>query len=58
MCQFSVKKDNFEFFGPNLGKSPNSVQYFGFSNVEGIAESWLETEMSWVEVDVAGWRLK
>ena len=22
------------------------------------AESWLETEMSWVEVDVAGWRLK
>ena len=52
MCQFSVKKDNFEFFGPNLGKSPNYVQYFGFSNVEGVAESWLETEMSWVEVEI------
>ena len=38
--------DNFEFFGLNLGKLPNHVQYFGFNNVEGIAESWVEVEMS------------
>ena len=58
MCQFSVKTNNFEFFDPNLGKLPNYVQYFGPNIVEGVAESWVETEMSWVEVDGAGWRLK
>ena len=56
MCQFSVKTNNFEFFDPNLGKLPNYVQYFGPNIVEGVAESWVETEMSWVEVDGAGWR--
>ena len=40
----------------NLGKLPNYVQYFGSNNVEGVAESWVEAEMSWVKVDVAGWR--
>ena len=54
--QFSVKMDNFEFFGLNLGKLPNYVRYFGSNNVEAVAESWMETEMSWVEVDRAGWR--
>ena len=34
------------------------MQYFGSSIVEGVAESWVEAEMSWVEVDGAGWRLK
>ena len=34
------------------------MQYFGSNIVEGVAESWLEAEMSWVEVDGAGWRLK
>ena len=56
--QFSVKMDNSEFFGLNLGKLPNYVWYFGSNIVEGVAESWVEAEMSWVEVDGAGWRLK
>ena len=53
---FSIKTDNFEFFGRNLRKLPNYVQYFGSNNIEGVAESWVEAEMSWVEVDRAGWR--
>ena len=56
--QFSVKMDNSEFFGQNFGKLPNYVQYFGSNNVEGVAESWVEAEMSWVEVDETRWRLK
>ena len=56
MHQFSDKTDNFEFFGLNLGKLPNYVQYFGSNIVEGVAESWVETEMSLVEVNGAGWR--
>ena len=49
---------NFEFFGQNLGKLFNYVQYFGSNNVEGATENWVEAEMSWVEVDGAGWKLK
>ena len=49
---------DFEFFGLNLGRLPNYVQYFGSNIVEGVADSWFEAEMSWVEVDGAGWRLK
>ena len=56
VCPFSVKMDNFYFFGLNLGKLPNYVQYFGSNIVEGVTESWVEAEMSWVEVDGAGWR--
>ena len=37
VCQFSVKIDNFEFVGLNLGKLLNYVQYFGSNNVEGVA---------------------
>ena len=48
--------DNFEFFGLNLGKLPNYVRYFGSKNVVGVAESWVEAEMNWVEVDPAGRR--
>ena len=58
VCQFSVKMDNVQFFGLNLGKLPNCVQYFGSNNVEDVAESWVEAEMSWVEVNGAVWRLK
>ena len=47
--------DIFKFFGLNLGKLPNYVQYFGPNIVEGVAESWVEAEMSWV-VYGAGWR--
>ena len=38
--------DNFEFFSLKLGKLLNYVQYFGSNKVEGVAESWVETEMS------------
>ena len=48
--------DNFEFFGLNFRKLPNYVQYFSSNIVEGVAESWVEAEMSWMEVDEAGWR--
>ena len=41
-------------FGLNLGKLPNYVQYFGSNIVEGVAESWVEGKMSWVEVGGAG----
>ena len=37
---------------------PNYVQYFGSNIVEGVAESWVEAEMSWVEVDGARSKLK
>ena len=37
-CQFSVKTNNVEFFGLNLGKMPNFMRYFGSDNVEGVAE--------------------
>ena len=53
VSQFSVKTDYLEFFGLNLGKWPNYVQYFGSNNVEGVAKSWVEAEMSWVNVDGA-----
>ena len=38
--------DNFEFVSLNLRKLPNYVQYFGSNNIEDIAESWVEAEMS------------
>ena len=31
------------------------MQYFGLNIVEGVAESWVEAEMSWVKVDGARW---
>ena len=46
--------DNFEFVDLSLEKLPNYVQYFGPNNVEGVVESWVEAEMSWVEVDGGG----
>ena len=41
--QFSVKMDNYEFSVLNL---PNYVRYFASNIVEGVAESWVEVEMS------------
>ena len=32
------------------------MRNFGSYNVAGVAESWLEAEMSWVEIDGAEWR--
>ena len=52
--QFSGKTDNFEFFGLNLEKLPNYMEYFGSDNFESVTESWCETEMSWVEVNGGG----
>ena len=52
VSHFSVKMDNFSFFGLNLRKLTNYVQYFG-SNI--IAESWVEAEIGWVEVDLGAW---
>ena len=31
------------------------MQYFGSNIVEGVAESWVEAEMSWVEPGGGGW---
>ena len=42
-------------FRPKFGKLASYVQYFGSNIVEGVAESLVETELSWVEVDGAGW---
>ena len=39
-----------------MGKLPNYAQHFGSNIVEGVADSWVEVEMSWVEADGAGWR--
>ena len=58
VCQVSVKMDNFEYFGLNLEKLPNYVRCFGSNIVEDVAESYVESEMRWVKVDGAGWRLK
>ena len=46
VSQFSVKMDNFEFFGLNLGKLLNYMRYFGSNIVEGAAQSWVEAETS------------
>ena len=51
---------NFEILCPDfvrlcLEKLPNYVRYLGSYNVEDVAESKVEAEMSWVEVDGAGW---
>ena len=45
-------------FRSKFGETENYVRYFGSNNVEGFAESWIEAEMCWVEVDGAEWRLK
>ena len=38
----------FKFFDPNFEKLPNYVRYFGSSNVDVVAASWVEVGMSWV----------
>ena len=50
---FSQNKHKW-IFGLNLGKLPNFVQYFGSNNIESVAESWVEAEIIWMEVDGAG----
>ena len=51
MCANTLEKIYiFELIGLDLRKLPNYVQYVGFYNFEGVAESWKENKMSWVEV--------
>ena len=45
VCQFTVKMDNFKFFGLNMGKLPNYVRCFGSNDVEGVAESRVKAKM-------------
>ena len=53
MCtNFQSKWSTFNFSAEIWG--PIYVQYFDSNIVEGIAESWVEVEMSWVEVDELG----
>ena len=42
-------------FWPKFGEIAQLRKYFGSNIVEGVAESWLEAKMSWVEVGGAGW---
>ena len=53
--QFSDKMDNV-IFRPKFGEIAQLRAYFGSNIVEGVAERWVKAEMSWVEVDGAGWR--
>ena len=32
------------------------MRYFGSNNLEGVAESWVEVEMSWIKMGGAEWR--
>ena len=45
-------------FWPKFGEIAQLHAIFGSNIVEGVAESWVEAKMSWVEVDGAGWKLK
>ena len=47
-------QNNFKFLGLNLGRLPNYMRYFGSNNVEGVAESWVEAEISRMELDGDG----
>ena len=50
--------NNFKIFGLNLRKLPKYEQCFGSTNVKRVGKSWVKAEMSWAEIDGAGWRLK
>ena len=41
-----------------MGKLLNYLQYLGLNIVEVVAESWVEAEMSWVEMGGASLKLK
>ena len=43
-------------FRPKFGEIAQLRAIFGSYNIKGVAESWVEAEMSWMEVDGAGWR--
>ena len=39
-----------------MAKLSNYLRYFGSNIVEGVGDSWLEAEMTRVEVDGGRWR--
>ena len=43
-------------FCPKFGEIAQLRAIFGSNIVEGVAEGWVEAEMSWVEVDGVGWK--
>ena len=45
-------------FRSKFGEIAQLLAILGPNIVEGVAERWVETKMSWVEVDGAEWRLK
>ena len=45
-------------FWLKFGEIAQLRKYFGSNIVEGVVESWVEAEMSWVELGGAGWKLK
>ena len=57
VCQIFTQTGQRLIFRPKFGEIAQ-LQYFGSNIVEGVAESWIEAEMSRVEVNGAGWRLK
>ena len=46
-------QSKFPIFWPEL---PNEMGYFGSYNVEEVAESRVEAEITWLEVDGDGWK--
>ena len=52
------KNGQFLIFRPKFRKISQLRAIFWFKYCWGVAESWVESKMSWVEVDGAGWRLK
>ena len=50
------QNEQLSIFRPVFGEIALLNAIFGSNIVEGVAESWVESEMSWVEVDGAGWR--
>ena len=54
-ANFQSKWTNFIFL-PKFGEIAQLRPIFWFSFFEGVAESWVKVEMSWVEVGGAGGR--
>ena len=45
-------------FWLKFGEIAQLRKYFGSNIVEGVVVSWVEAQMSWVELGGAGWKLK
>ena len=48
---FQSKQTTFNF----LAEIAQLHAIFSSNNVEGVAENWVEVEVSWMELDGAGW---